>query len=50
MTANLAGCDGDIDQLLVNARFEEAKIRDLGNINISSKKTSLKPRVYLHLI
>ena len=28
--AKLAGCDGDIEQLLVKAQFEEAKIRDLG--------------------
>lgn len=26
--AKLAGCDGDLEQLLVKARFEEAKIRD----------------------
>ena len=37
--AKLAGCDGDLDQLLVKARFEEAKIRDLG-----SKDTASVPR------
>ena len=35
----LAGCDGDLNQLLVKARFEEAKIRDL-----SSKGTTSVPR------
>ena len=37
--AKLAGCDGDLDQLLVKARFEEAKIKDLG-----SKGTASVPR------
>ena len=34
--AKLAGCDGDLDQLLVKARFEEAKIRDLGGKGTAS--------------
>ena len=34
--AKLARCDGDLDQLLIKARFEEAKIRDLGSKGTAS--------------
>ena len=39
--AKLAGCDGDLEQLLVKARFEEAKIRDIGSTGQVS--TARKP-------
>ena len=29
--SKFAGCDNDLEQLFVKARFEEAKIRDLGS-------------------
>ena len=39
--AKQAGCDGDLEQLLVKVRFEEAKIRDLGSTGQVS--TARKP-------
>ena len=34
MDIKLAECDGDLEQLLVKARFEETTIRDLGSAGI----------------
>ena len=44
--SKLARCGRDLDQLLVKARFEEAKIRDLG----SKGTASVDPRAYFHPI
>ena len=41
MKAKLAGCDGDIDQLLVNTWFEETKISDLGSRSTTRRSVSI---------
>ena len=42
LKSKVAGVEGTFDQLLVKARFEEAKLRDLSSVSVSTAKTLLK--------